>query len=110
MFWQAQLKALEARRQRVISESDLARALIEVHGRDLGRSLSWVGTALGWVQAARPLAWLAAPAAGLLLGGRVRRIIRWAGVAGPVFRGLRVALARWRMPARGAAGGTAPRA
>lgn len=96
MLWEAELKALADRKRRLASESDLDRALAQVHARSLGKSLRWVETLRGWYAVARPAFWMAAPLAGLALGNRISRLARWSTYLTPLWRGLRVAAARFR--------------
>jgi hypothetical protein len=96
MFWEADLRALADRKRQLASESDLERALAQVHAQGLGHSLRWVETLRGWYAVARPAFWVAAPLAGLALGGRISRLARWSACLAPLWRGCRVAVARFR--------------
>ena len=96
MFWEAELSALAGRKRRLIGENDLERALIQVHAQRVGQSLQWVTRLHGWFTVLRPALWLAAPIAGLALGGRASRLARWSGLLGSLVRGVRVVSGRWR--------------
>lgn len=77
MFSNQALVELETRRQRLVATADGLRADL---GQDLAvfvGSMGWADRAVGWLRGARPLLWVAAPAAGYWLARRGRTVVRW---------------------------------
>jgi hypothetical protein len=77
MFSSRALGELEVRRQQLIAAAVDHRAALQTDLLDLTNALGWVDRAASWLHRARPLLWVAAPAAGFLVARRARTILRW---------------------------------
>ena len=76
MFSDRALTELETRRQQLIAAAENHRNRLRRDVATLAHALGWLDAAADWLQRARPLLWVAAPAAGYLLARRARTVLR----------------------------------
>jgi hypothetical protein len=94
MFSDRALSELECRRSQLLVAAETHRANLRNDLSKLTATLGWVDRAAAWLPRARPLLWVAAPAAGYLVARRARALLRWLPAILPWWRIARHVAAR----------------